>query len=240
MKLGPLSGLEWLVVLDGPQVGVSEDIWKLHTKPHVKKIEDIAKSHGLSTRVMVNLQAGGSAVARNVALKEAQAPLVATLDGDDVIVPDGLEALLSALLQYPSAAWAAGRCPHMTREGHTFWDGPADPFNPGIVEIGAFWKFKRETGNLPFICNATLVWTQALRRCGGWPSRPRPRAADTALWAVLTSRFPGVWVPRTIYRYRRHDASVTMQPGFRRQTENLDEIAAMIDAGTTQLPQWPM
>ncbi|MGW2994724.1 hypothetical protein ACWDA9_24180, partial [Streptomyces sp. NPDC001193] len=68
----------------------------------------------------------------------------------------------------------------------------------------------------------------------------RRRAEDTALWAVLTSRYRGVWVPDDVYLYRRHRASVTHQPGFREADERLDAIAAMIAAGTTRLndQQW--
>jgi len=68
---------------------------------------------------------------------------------------------------------------------------------------------------------------------GGWPEPARRRADDTALWAVLSTQFVGVWVPTVVYFYRRHPASTTNQPGFRTIDERLDQTAGMVSRGTT-------
>jgi hypothetical protein len=229
------QGVEWIVALDGPEVGVSSE-GDEGVAPHRARLKTIAMTAGVPVDIVVNRAPGGSALARNVALTRVSAPWLLTLDSDDVLVADGVLAMLEAVESVPGAAWAAGRCPHMDRDGVEIWAGPDDPFLPGPVERGAFWEAKLRLGGLPFVCAATLASTKAVRQAGGWPSRPRPRGADTALWAVMTSQHRGVWVPRVVYHYRRHPASVTMQPGFREQDERLEEIVDMIRAGTTQIP----
>src|SRR6476619_6869657 len=62
---------------------------------------DVARSRGTAVRVFAQANLG-SAVARNRALDEARAPLVAFLDADDVWLPGKLDAQLRALERDPS------------------------------------------------------------------------------------------------------------------------------------------
>jgi len=232
---GRLCGVQWIVALDAPGLRLGSDDPLDGWRYHRSRILKVAGDAGLDVEIVVNDSPGGSAAARNAALALLRAPWMVTLDADDVVVASGISTMLEAIEAVGGAEWAAGRCPNIGRDGGEIWAGPEDPFPPGLVEAGMFWEEKLRCGRLPFICAATLASTRAVRSVGGWPSRPRPRGADTALWAVLTSRYRGVWVPEVVYRYRRHSASVTMQPGFFDSDERLDEIARMVAAGTTQI-----
>jgi glycosyltransferase involved in cell wall biosynthesis len=216
------AGLEWVICLDG--LGVDQE----------QIVRDCVSRSAVPARVVSNSEEGGPGPARNAALAHITAPWLLTLDSDDTIRPDGVIALLDALDGHPDAAWAAGRCDNVDPHGNLLWAGPEDYFQPGLIEVtSSFWQAKLATGGVPFICNATLGSTAAVRAVGGWPLSKRDRAEDTALWAVLTSRYLGVWVPAVGYNNRRRPASVTHQAGFRDLDERLDEIAEMVAAGST-------
>lgn len=215
------AGFEWVVCVDGPDVSV-------------RIVRQVVGQVTPRATVVRNSGNRGPGPARNIGLRSISSPWLVTLDGDDTIRPSGVAALLDALLRNPGAMWAAGRCYHVDQKGEFLWEGPADYFAPGRVEVDhSFWHAKLATGGIPFICNATLASTAAVRRVGGWPAGVRSRAEDTALWAVLTCRYWGVWVPEVVYDYRRHPSSMTQQPGFRESDEHLEEIAAMVAAGRT-------
>lgn len=214
-------GFEWVVCVD--RADVSETI-----------VREIISGVAARSTVVTNCDSCGPGLARNIALQHISAPWLLTLDGDDTIRPAGIAALLEALRCYPGATWAAGRCHHVGQDGDLLWEGPDDYFTPGKVEVDhSFWEAKLANGGIPFICNATLASTAAVRTVGGWPAAVWGRAEDTALWAVLTSRYWGVWIPEVVYYYRRHSPSMTQQPGFRELDEHLDEIAKMVLAGRT-------
>jgi glycosyltransferase involved in cell wall biosynthesis len=216
------GNLEWIVCLDRlPPTAVKE----------------VHKHVDLPVTVVRNAGTSGPGPARNRALERIRAQWLLTVDSDDTIVPTGMLALIHALEATPGTAWAAGRCYHVDPYGKLLWKGPDDPFVEGIVRPGAFWQAKLDQGGLPFLCTATVASTAAVREVGGWPEGPRARAEDTALWAVLTSHFPGVWVAEHVYDYRRHQDSVTHQTGFRQIDEGLDEITQMIAVRSTKLRQ---
>lgn len=224
---GALNGVEWAVCLDG-----LDD----RDGKHSRRVCDIARQAGVPVSVVSNTGHPGPGPARNVALNSIHAPWLLTLDSDDTIRPEGMVALLAAIERTPGARWGAGRCPHVDADGSQVWAGPPDYFQPGAIEVSdSFWAAKLKLGGLPFLCTATIAATAAVRSVGGWPDTPRQRAEDTCLWAVLTSKYRGVWLPEVVYWYRRHPASVTHQLGFRELDEDLPEIATMVAAGSTRV-----
>ena len=187
----------------------------------------------MSVTIVRNREPRGPGCARNRALDHIGAPWLITLDSDDTLEPRGMLALLEALQASSAAEWAAGRCHHVDPIGRLLWQGPEDPFPPGAVPVGAFWEVKLKQGGLPFLCTATVASSEAIRGVGGWPEDGWRRAEDTALWAVLTSQHPGIWVAVHAYNYRRHTLSLTQQPGFRRLDERVTDIVKLIAAGNT-------
>lgn len=220
---------QWSVALDGlnsPSGGA-------------RQVLRIARRYELDA-VVVNVGAPGRSegpgAARNAALSQFRARWMLTLDSDDRLVGAGVATMLRALAATPDASWAAGRCPHTDAMFNVTWEGPADPFEAGLVPVdNSFWQYKETTGNLPFLCTATIVRADAVRAAGGWPEDRCERAEDTALWSVLGARYPGVWVPEVVYLYRRHESSMTNRQGFSDVDEGLREIASMVAAGSTKV-----
>ncbi|MBJ7353964.1 MAG: glycosyltransferase family 2 protein [Thermoleophilaceae bacterium] len=220
------SRVEWVIATDGlERQSISNHLAKLRITNHASIDVVAAADRGESV---------GPGRARNIALGRLKSSWMLTLDGDDRLVGRGVAALLSAVQSNRQAMWAAGRCPHTDEHLQVTWPGPDDPFEPGPVRPGDFWDFKLRTGNLPFLCTATIARTTAVRQVGGWPEIAWGRAEDTALWAVLTSKWSGIWVPEIVYLYRRHAASLTRQEGFRQADEHLTEISTMVVNGRTQ------
>jgi len=222
VSLEALVPVEWRICVDGPAVDPCA-------------VAEAVERAGMTAAVTVVMERRGAGPARNSALRGIAAEYLLTLDADDMIDAVGVVRLLEALEQWPEAMWAAGRCHSVNVDGALLWEGPSDPFEPGLIPItDTFWHAKCRTGGLPFICTATLARTDAIRHVGGWPEPARRRADDTALWGVISTQFTGVWVPAVIYFYRRHAASTTNQLGFRRIDERLDQTARMVSRGTTR------
>lgn len=222
VSLEALVPVEWRICVDGPGADVDA-------------VGNVVERAGMTAAIMGISERRGAGPARNSALRGIDASYLLTLDADDTIDGAGVIRLLEGLEAYPEAMWAAGRCHSVDPDGALLWEGPSDPFEPGLIlTTDTFWHAKCRTGVLPFICTATLARTDAIRRVGGWPEPARRRADDTALWSVLSTQFPGVWVPAVVYFYRRHLASTTNQPGFREIDERLDQTATMVSRGSTR------
>jgi hypothetical protein len=220
--LNRLVSVEWSVCTDGP--AVDRDA-----------VAAAVASAGAEASIVCSAERRYAGPCRNRALAQISAPYLVTLDADDTLCPDGVIELLDGLSSNPEAAWAAGRCHQVDPSGLLVWEGPEDSFPPGLIPTtDTFWHAKQRTGALPFICTATVAKTDAIRIAGGWPEPARRRADDTALWAVVSTQFVGLWVPALVYRYRRHEASTTNQPGFRAIDERLDQTADMVRRGTTR------
>lgn len=217
--LGTRQDVQWVIALDGPvdetQVG--------HAVHHLDM--DVTLTRNASS-------VRGPGPTRNAGLLAATGRWVHALDADDWAYPAGVLELIDAA-QRQNVGWAAGRCDDVRDGVAGPWGGP-DPFNEGLIPVGAFLDFKVRTGAIPFILNASVARRSLVLASGGWPVRQMARGEDTALWAVMTCRSPGAWVPVTAMGYRRHAASMTQAPGFCDLPEDLDLLRNMVAAGTTQ------
>ena len=160
-----------------------------------------------------------------------------TVDSDGTIVSTGMLALIHALEATPGAAWAAGHWYHVDQHGTLLWRARTTRSSREWSDHARFGR----RNSLRVGCRSCAPRrsrpTAAVREVGGSPEGTRVRAEDTALWAVLTSHFPGVWAAEHVYDHRRHPDSDTHQTGFRQMDEGLDEIAQMIAVRSTNLKQ---
>jgi glycosyltransferase involved in cell wall biosynthesis len=150
----------------------------------------------------------GSAVTRNAALARARGEVVVGLDHDDVFAPDGLAALLAALLDHPDAGWACGRCDWLLPDGGRW--AKDDVLPPGRVPPATITRYYLETGDWPFPAAFTAYRRALLLGAGGWPALPRSEDAGLLLGIAHTSA--GVWVDRVVATYRRWDGQKTVRP----------------------------
>jgi glycosyltransferase involved in cell wall biosynthesis len=81
--------IEWLVQEDGDR--------------------PIARDLAAGARYEANNARLGTATTRNIALTRARGQLVAVLDYDDVLLPDGLATLIKDFDYHPGIGWAVGQ-----------------------------------------------------------------------------------------------------------------------------------
>lgn len=143
--------------------------------------------------VLCGRRNSGIACTRNLALSHIAAPLVTSLDADDLIVVDGARAAHERLHADPTLGWVG-----LSR---TFIDGSptkhtlADEqfFGPG--QLSESWRS-------PFLFhpNSVVLRTDLLRAVGGWPAV----ASNEDLGMVLrvSEEAAGAVTPEILTRYR--------------------------------------
>ena len=133
---------------------------------------------------------GGLSAARMAGVRETSAPYVMPLDADDALGEGALAALADALDREPRAVMA--------------W---------GDTEISGDLDLRLRVGrqldpwhiaHLNVVPVASMVRRDSLLEVGGW--QLRHGYEDWDLWMAFAERgWPGVYVPVTVHRYRRHD-----------------------------------
>ncbi|HEY1972621.1 MAG TPA: glycosyltransferase [Pseudonocardia sp.] len=189
--LAPGWEWEWLVQEDGPQPAVRDLL------PEDPRIRYDA----------LGVQLGGAAT-RNVALARAAGDLIAGMDHDDWYEPGGLAALAQPLAADPIVAWSCARIRWQNPDGAS-WVKP-DVFPAGRIEPGLIADTFTRTNDFPFPAAIAAYRRTHLVAHGGWSAVAR--SADAVLLAAFSTRWPGIWVDRTVATYRRWPAQHTAQP----------------------------
>ena len=158
------------------------------------RIGDRVRMHRNSRRL-------GAAGSLNLALQHlVDAPLVANVDADDVVLPRYLQAMAETLEQHPAAGYAYPRIELFGEASGIYTTYPFDPARL-IFE-----------GN--YIPNVGLLRRAAVLEAGGY--RDLPTHVDWDLWlALLEAGHEGVLVDEVLYRWRRHSAAMSYQPLWR-------------------------
>lgn len=161
-------------------------------------------------RVIRELENRGPAFARNRAISLAQAPLVATLDSDDLWLPQYLATMISTLDSDPGAAiaftdaWvlddATGRVRKMA--AMAFQDPPEPlPTDPDTLLV--------ELLRRNFIYNSVTFRREAFTKVGGYDERLWI-GEDWELWLRLAAAgFRFARVPQLLAVYRRRGETLT-------------------------------
>lgn len=160
------------------------------TDPETVRILDELE-HDPGIRLIRQANAGASA-ARNRGLQEVQTPLTMVLDADDVLAPDAMVRLRSALANDPAAGYAYG---HIEFFGN--WTGVMrmPPFDP--------WRlmFRHTVGP------TALMRTEMVREIGGYDVA-FPHYEDWEIWVhALAAGWHGVQVDFSALLQRKHGPS---------------------------------
>lgn len=156
----------------------------------------------------------GPAAARNRGISLAQAPLVCTLDSDDLWLPHYLETMAKTLDSNPAAAvactdaWVLDQTTGRVRKKSAMaLLDPPDPL-PGDTET-----FLAELLQRNFIYNSVAARRESLRAVGGYDERLWI-GEDWELWLRLAAAgFRFVRVPQLLAVYRqRTDSLMTSHP----------------------------
>jgi glycosyltransferase involved in cell wall biosynthesis len=149
---------------------------------------------------------GGAAAARNLAVREARAPVIAFLDSDDLWNRDHLETLLALMRRDPEAIGATSGVEVLVTDG---------------TPSGQRWVFGSEGEDLwqtcckgcPFLPSATAVRREALLL------EPFDVTLTTAndwdLWLRLLARGHFALAGRATVGYRRHVGAVSLDGAAR-------------------------
>jgi len=147
----------------------------------------------------------GVARARNRAMSEARAGLIAFLDADDVCAPDHLQHLAELSRRYSQATLYGNRFIEFDRQ---IPRALAHPVEHGLLED---YFAACAYGTQPFFTSSCMVRREAALAAGGFPP-DHSRGEDLALWVKLATAAPVAVSSYTGCYYRRNASGLTSRP----------------------------
>lgn len=151
----------------------------------------------------------GVAVARTNACQLAAGEYIAFLDDDDLMTPDRLETLYSALTRYPEAVLAVGELATID-EDDTLIECPAARERQPVLETlyqdgfeAVMWP------HVPAAPHTTLFRRSHGEQIGWFDTQYQHASEDKDFFARLGRLGPIVFVPKVVSLYRRGHASLT-------------------------------
>jgi glycosyltransferase involved in cell wall biosynthesis len=181
----------------------------------------------------------GQAVTRNLALARVRAPLIQTVDADDVLLPGALLAGAAALEREPDLAFAFGRTLEFGADGAR---APGkNVYAPGRLEPGVLVKDWERRGGSCSIVVASAMWrTACVDAYGGWPASVA--GTDVLLLLAVAGSHPARSLDRDTYLYRSHPDQIhrgwlryTMRPRYRALAHRM--IAGRRQLGLSAQPE---
>lgn len=147
----------------------------------------------------------------NQLLDEAQAPLVARIDADDICHPERLEKQLAFLDAHPDHGVVGCRNHHIDADGRDCAvDGPEHPLDhAGVLAAIA-------AGRTPLSHPAVMYRRDIVRAVGGYHAAFR-HCEDLDLWLRLITRTRIANLPERLISYRRHAAQVSSRHAMEQQ-----------------------
>ena len=169
---------------------------------------------------VVHQENAGPSGARNSGIRRARGSLVAFLDGDDIWVPEKLEAQVEAALRYPESGLVAVDGEAFSSEGIT----RDTLYGPGLLQLmhpsnGRIFTARcfdmLLDGKFSFITTPSQVMIPAavFREVGTWNPRFRV-SADYELYLRIAARRPFTFLREKQVRYRINPAGLSgPEPG---------------------------
>lgn len=145
--------------------------------------------------------AGRAAVARTMALAQAQGIVIRVLDADDLLLPGALARDIDALRR---VAWCVSAGLDLHKDGTTT-PGPYDP-PAGVVEPGRFFAEQSEN-RLSAMAQNLAIHTGLLWSLGGWMALTGAETIATLLAAEAVT--PGEFIAEPSMLYRKHPGQTT-------------------------------
>ncbi|GGE77131.1 glycosyltransferase family 2 protein [Sphingomonas prati] len=145
----------------------------------------------------------GVSAARNRALEDARAPLIALLDGDDIYLPDYLAVMTQAIAANPDIGF-------VTCDAIYFGNAKLNGLSFSSVSPQALPATLDRVLTRQFnVFTACMLKAAALRSVGGW-SNDLQSAEDLDLWIrLLENSWACGVVPQALHRYRRRPDSLS-------------------------------
>jgi glycosyltransferase involved in cell wall biosynthesis len=153
----------------------------------------------------------GIAAALNVGLGMARAPLIARQDADDISAPERFEAQVNCLGARADVGLVASVADYIDGDGQTVDNDWVQTIRRQQDVVTAPEQIR---DLMPLTCCIThgsvMARTGLLRAAGGYRQAMAP-AEDYDLWLRLLPRTLMAKLPQALYRYRVHDAQVSVR-----------------------------
>lgn len=196
---------EWVVQVDGGQS-------LLRRVPAAIRYDD-------RVAIEANGRWLGQPTTRNLALARVRAPLLQTVDADDLLLPGALAAGAQALEREPDLGFAFGRTLDLDEDGAR--QPGKNPYPPGRIAPGVLARdWERRGGSCPIVVASVMWRTACVDAHGGWPASVA--GTDVLMLLAIADRHPGRCLDRDTYLYRSHPAQVhrgqlrhSMRPYYR-------------------------
>jgi len=143
-------------------------------------------------------QDNGYAEAMQRGIRATHGEILIQLGGDDPLVPGSIETLVEALIQHPGAGFVYGDVDFIDAAGHPFWRLKGRPFDLDAL----FW------GN--YIAPQSVAFRRSALVESNCYFREGLLMPDWDLYLRLGARYPSVYIPCLIGRYRVHNRSTTL------------------------------
>ena len=185
--------IQWVVQEDGATPGLADLAGKFPIADYAANGEQL-----------------GIATTRNIGLTRVTGDLVHVLDCDDLVLPDGLAAAITAFMAHPDVHWVAGQADDLWPDGMRVSFPPVLP--PGPLAAGVVSALLTEDQPLPIHPAGLTMRTATVRALGGWTASPR--GEDNALLAAIAELTPGYLTRDVTWLYRKHVGQTTGLPSF--------------------------
>lgn len=173
-------------------------------------------------RVVSNTGKRGSAAARNVGIAAASGDWIAFLDGDDLWLPDSMQARIQAWQKFPQAEILCGdhalfagdvssRCEAFVAARLDRYRSVAPAFESG-QPIMLRRPVNVFMGALPLWTGAIIIKRSVFEKAGVFDEELR-RAQDVNMWFRACRVADAAFTPRIVALYRQHVASITAEEG---------------------------
>ena len=213
----------WLLELHASldaQRGVAWE-WVVQVDGDAALLEQVPEAIRSDPRVAAQANGGwfGQSVTRNLALVRCRAPLLQTVDGDDVLEPRALDVAARRLNDERDLGFVFGRTRDLTADGGLVEGKNLYP--QGRIEPGVLARDWEERGGSCSIVVPSVMWrTAVVDARAGWPASIA--GMDVLLLLSVAAEHPGFALGEYTYRYRCHPDQIhrgalrhAMRPAYR-------------------------
>ena len=164
----------------------------------------VAQQFGEAIRYIRQTNQGLSA-ARNTAIRNARAEIIALLDSDDLWEPNFLEKMTNLLNMYPEASGSYCGFQYIDAQGHIVGKPSLKVVPPELFHQTVIYE-----GNW-LVPSAIVFSKQLVEQVGLFDITINP-VADADMWIRLSAIRPFIGLPEALVRYRQHDSNMSKDP----------------------------
>ncbi len=173
----------------------------------------------------------GLSAARNIAIRNARADLIALLDADDLWKPTFLERMLNHLNQHPQAA--AVYC------GFQYINSNSDDVGrPSLKVVASTVFYDTLIANGNWLVPSAVIFRKKLAEAVGLFDESLGAVEDSDLWIKMAERQPFTGLSEVLVKYRRHESNMSNDPK-RMIAASYQQAVKMFGEPQGNVQSWP-